>query len=260
MKSRGMSGKWNAMAFVSVPEVGDGVLRPLVGLREQHAVLEAPVDVLPHLAQKGVRLGKVLAVRSLALEEVRDGVEPQPVDAHPEPEVECLEDGSPDCGIREVEIGLMGVEAMPVVRLGDRIPGPVRGLEVLEDHAGVAVALGRVAPDVEVAGAAARGRSPRALEPGVLIGRVVDDQLGDHAQPAAMRFAQERAEVLERAEVPMHAVVVGDVVAVVAQRRGVERQQPESGDPDLVQVVESLREAVEVADAVAVAVVEGADA
>ena len=113
--------------------------------------------------------------------------------------------GSPDCGIVEVEIGLMGVEAMPVVRLGDRIPGPVRGLEVLEDDARVAVALGRVAPDVEVAPAAARRRAPRALEPGVLVGGVVDDQLGDHAQPAAMRLAQERAEVLERAVVRMHA-------------------------------------------------------
>jgi hypothetical protein len=58
----------------------------------------------------------------------------------------------------------------------------------------------------------------------------------------------------------VHAVVVGDVVPVVAQRRGVERQQPECGDPDLVQVVEPLGETAEVTDAVAVAVVERADA
>ena len=64
------------VALVALPEVGDGVLGPLVGLREEHAVLEALVDVLAHCAQKVVRLGKVLAVRSFPLEEVRDGVEP----------------------------------------------------------------------------------------------------------------------------------------------------------------------------------------
>jgi hypothetical protein len=52
----------------------------------------------------------------------------------------------------------------------------------------------------------------------VLIGRVVDDQLGDHAQPAAMGLAQECAKILEAAEIGVDVVVVGNVVAVVAQR------------------------------------------
>ena len=86
----------------------------------------------------------------------------------------------------------MGVEAVPVVRLRDRVPGPVRGLEVLEDDARVRVAVGRVAPDVEVALAAARRRAPRALEPRVLVGRVVEDQLGDDPQSAAVRLLEKR--------------------------------------------------------------------
>ena len=36
------------------------------------------------------------------------------------------------------------------------------------------------------------------------------------------------------------AAVVGDVVAVVAQRRGIERQEPQGGDAELVQIVELL--------------------
>ena len=39
MNRRGISGKWNAMWHSSpLAEVGDGVLRPLVGLGQQHAV------------------------------------------------------------------------------------------------------------------------------------------------------------------------------------------------------------------------------
>ena len=62
----------------------------------------------------------------------------------------------------------------------------------------------------------------------------------------------------QRAVVGMDVGVVGDVVAVVAQRRGIERQQPERGDAEVLQVVELLGQAAEVADAVAVAVVERA--
>ena len=53
--------------------------------------------------------------------------------------------------------------------------------------------------------------------------------------------------------------VVGDVVAVVAQRRGIERQQPERVDAEILQVGELFDQAAEVADAVGVAVVESAD-
>ena len=57
----------------------------------------------------------------------------------------------------------------------------------------------------------------------------------------------------------MNVGVVGDVVAVVAQRRGTEGQQPDGGDAQVLQVVELLRQAAEIADAVGHAVEEGAD-
>ena len=141
------------MAFqaVAVAEVRGGVLRPLVGLGEQHAPGVLGVDVGAQSLQHGVGLGQVLAVRALALVEIGDGVEAQAVDAHVEPEVEDLEHRLLDHRVGEVEVGLVGVEAVPEVRLGDRVPRPVRRLEVLEDDAGVGVALGVVAPHVGVA-------------------------------------------------------------------------------------------------------------
>ena len=66
-----------------------------------------------------------------------------------------------DFGIVVVQVGLVVVKAVPEVGLGDRVPSPVRRLEVLEDDPGVAVLVGRVAPHVEVAVPAA-GRAWRA--------------------------------------------------------------------------------------------------
>ncbi len=139
------------MALVAVAEVGNGVLGPLVRLGEEHPVAVVAVHVGPHPLQEGVRLGQVLAVRAVALVEVGDGVEPEPVDTEVEPVVEQFEDRRLDGRIVEVEVGLVRVEAVPVVLLGDRVPRPVRALEVLEDDAGVAPLRRIVGPHVEVA-------------------------------------------------------------------------------------------------------------
>ena len=93
----------------------------------------------------------------------------------------------------------------------------------------------------------------------MLGGGVVHDQVCDHAYCRAVRRIDERLDVLDRAVVRVHRVEIGDVVAAVAQRRGVERQQPDAVDAEPLQVVELLREPAEVARAVAVAVEEAAD-
>ncbi len=69
-----------------------------------------------------------------------------------------------------------------------------------------------------------------------------------------MRLAHEVGEILAAAVVGMHIAVVGDIVAVVFQRRRIKRQQPYRIHPQALDVVELFRQALEVADAVAVAV------
>ena len=77
--------------------------------------------------------------------------------------------------------------------------------------------------------------------------------------PRSWAASRESLEILESAVAGMNGGVVGDVVAVVAQRRREKRHQPHGIDPQLLQVVELLREAPKIADAVAVGVVESAD-
>ena len=59
-------------------------------------------------------------------------------------------------------------------------------------------------------------------------------------QAALVRGLQERLEIVQRAVARVDVDVVGDVVPVVFERRRKERQQPETGDAQALQVVELL--------------------
>ena len=120
------------------------------------------------------------------------------------------------------------------------------------------VAVVGVRPDVPVA-LRARRVGARLLEPRVVGRRVVHDEVGDHAHAALVRLLDELAEVVDRPVVGMDREEVGDVVAAVAQRRLVHRQQPDAVDAEPLQVVELVDQPAEVAGAVVVAVEEAAD-
>ena len=101
--------------FVAVTEIGDGIFRPLVRLRQKHATTELGINVCPQFFQIDVRLRKILAVRPFALVEVGNGIEPKAVDAKLEPEIADPLDHFVHRGVIEIQIGLMRIEAMPVI-------------------------------------------------------------------------------------------------------------------------------------------------
>ena len=205
-----------------------------------------------------MRLGQVLAVGPVALEEVGHGVEAEAVEAEVQPEAQDVEHRLADLGVVVVEVGLVGEEAVPVVGPGDVVPRPVRRLGVGEDDPRVLVLVRRVGPHVPVALGRAGRRLARALEPLVLGGGVVHHEVGDDAQPALVGRVDEGPDVVDRPVVGVDLVVVGDVVAAVAQRAGEHRQQPDDVDAQPLQVVELLGQPAEVAGAVGVAVEEPA--
>ena len=205
-----------------------------------------------------MRLGQVLAVRPLALDQVRDRVEAEAVEAEVEPEAEDLEHRLLDLGVVEVQVRLVGVEAVPVIGPGLVVPRPVRALRVDEDDPCVLVLVHGVRPHVPVP-LGAVGPRARLLEPRVLGRRVVHDEVGDDADAALVRLLDQLPHVLDDAVVLVDGEVVGDVVAAVAQRRGVEGQQPDAVHAEPLEIVQLLGEAAEVAGAVTVAVEEAAD-
>ena len=168
-------------------------------------------------------------------------------------------------GFVPVQVGLLGVEQVqvplardcrparrPVSRPGRRTPTP-----------SCWVGAGRRAPS-------RRGRcsAPAARVPGpaasaawnqgccelVWLGTRSIVTLMSRACAASIR----RSSALEAAEQRVDVARVGDVVAVVGHRRHHDRVQPDRVDAEAAQIVEVGSDAVEVADAVAVAVAERA--
>src|SRR5579862_8805798 len=88
----------------------------------------------------------------------------------------------------------------------------------------------------------------------MLIRSMIRHQVEDDADAAPMRLGNHAVEAGKRAEVAMHVAVVADVVTPIAQRRWIDRAQPERIDAELAQVIEMRGDAVEVADAVAIRV------
>ncbi len=88
---------------------------------------------------------------------------------------------------------------------------------------------------------------------------MVQNHFRDDAQSAPVRLAQKRFEIAERAIHRMNLEIIGDVVAVIAQRRRIERQQPDRRHAEVLDVIQLLRQPAEIARAVAVRIVKGAD-
>ena len=160
--------------------------------------------------------------------------------------------------VREVEVRLVGVEVVEVPLAGRVVLGPDAVLLVGEDDLVRGVGRRVGPPDVVVPVAVGRAAS-RRLEPRVLVGGVVDDQVGDHADAAVARGPDQLDEVAVGAEPGVDAEEVGDVVPVVPVGRRVERHQPQAGDPELGEVVDAAGQPGEVADPVAVGVLERLD-
>ena len=85
------------------------------------------------------------------------------------------------------------------------------------------------------------------LKPRMQVGSVIEHKVGDDANAARMGGLGERFKIGDGADRGMNLPEVRDVIAVVFQRRGIDRHQPEAidaeplrrvvelgGEPDLV--------------------------
>jgi len=68
----------------------------------------------------------------------------------------------------------------------------------------------------------------------MLVGRMIDDELGEHSQPSPLGLLHEATEIRHRAEIGIDGAVVGNVVAVVTAGRGIEWQQPKRRDAEIL--------------------------
>jgi hypothetical protein len=85
----------------------------------------------------------------------------------------------------------------------------------------------------------------------MLVRGVVHDQVNDDADAALFGRVGELHKIPECAVARINFVIVGNVVAVVAARGGLERHEPYRRHTQPLQIIQTAHEAGEVADAIA---------
>ena len=165
-------------------------------------------------------------------------VDAEAVDAAVEPEAQDAAELLAHLLVRPVEVGLRRVEEVQVplagraVGLDDARPGRAAEDRLPVVRGQLAVRALAVAEQVARAlGAAGRG-DERLLEPFVLVGRVVRNQIDDDTDAAVVGSGEHHVEVGQRAEERVDVAVVADVVAGVLLRRPLERAQPDRVDAE----------------------------
>ncbi len=235
--------------LVPLAEIGEDVLRPLIGFRQEHPAGKLPVHLGPHPLHEGVSLGKVLTIGSFALKKIGHGIAPETVDPQGKPELDHLQQLFLDLGIVEIQIRLVMKEAVPVILSCPGFPGPVRLFRVAEDDPGLPVPVGGIAPDVIVAKGRGAGRGG-GDEPRVRIGRVIEDQLGDHPDPPVMGRRKKSLKILHRPVGRVQGIVIPDIVAVVAKRGVGKREKPQGRHPQRLEIVETPQKSRKISDPV----------
>jgi hypothetical protein len=139
------------VALVAVAEIDLRILGPLVRLGEQHLARRVGVHLGADLLEDGMGFGEVLVVGAFPLHQIRHGVEPQPVDPEVKPEAHDAQHFLHHRRVVEVQIGLMRIEAMPVIGARGVIPGPVALLGIDEDDACAGIFRVVLRPDIKIA-------------------------------------------------------------------------------------------------------------
>ena len=218
------------MAFIAVAKVFSHIAGPLVRLRQQHAVLIVRIYYGADLPNDGVGFGEILAVGPLALDQIRNRIQPQGIHSHIQPEPHHLEHFVQHQRVVEVQVRLVRKKTVPVVGIGLYVPGPVGLLGIGENDAGFPVFLIALAPDVELPFRRTGRSLPRPLKPRMLVRSVVDDELDQYLDVAFVRCFQKRLKIFQGSVAGMHVGVIGNVVPVVPQGRGEKRKQPQTSD------------------------------
>ena len=218
------------------------------------------LDVAIAIGVVAGQIGIIVQIRVFV--EARDRINAKTGNAALHPEIEHTIHRLVDFGVAPVQIRLLHIEIVVVVLPRLLVPLPRGVAEPRLPVVGrLAFVVGgftfAIAPYVPVAlGIVARGA--RFQEPLVLVGSVVDDVVHDDADIALLRLGDKIVKVSHAAVERIDGGVVGDVIAVVDAGRGIHRRDPDGIDAEVVQIVEARRDALDIADAVAVRVLKAA--
>ncbi|MDT4884309.1 hypothetical protein FQZ97_1204350 [compost metagenome] len=87
---------------------------------------------------------------------------------------------------------------------------------------------------------------------------MVGHEVQDDLEPSRVGLLHQRIEAVQCAEARIDVAEIGDVVAEVGHRRGIDRRDPDGIDAERDQVIQPGADSAQVSDAIAVAVLKRA--
>ena len=196
----------------------------------------------------------------MRLADIGDHILTESVDAHVQPEAHDVLDLFTYGWIAPVQVRLLFGEEMEIVLVQILVVFPGAALQ----DAGpvvrrLAAAFGRCAvPPVIVIVIGIILPFKTLLEPEVLVGAVIHHQVHKHPHTHAVGTFQYFLKSFQTAEIRVDVFVIGDIVAIVGVRGGIQRAEPDRIGAEALDVIQFLQHAVQVADTVAVSVTETA--
>ena len=237
------------------------------GFRKGHAVVVieyVPLELLQIFVEMGAvvehedALGgghEPIVGETLGLGNEGDDVLTEAVYAHVQPEAENVLHFFTNQRIVHVQIRLLDGEQVHIVFLSHLVPLPCLTLKQGIPVVGQLAARFCGAPDIVIG--VGVDTLTALLEPFVLHTGVVDHQVHDDLHAPRVGTVQHFFEGFHAAEFGGNVVVVGDVIAAVHPGGGIERGEPDAVAAQRLDIIQLLVDPVQVAHAVAVAVLEG---
>jgi hypothetical protein len=88
----------------------------------------------------------------------------------------------------------------------------------------------------------------------MLVRCMVNDQIDQYAYATLLASMSKLHEIAQRAVTRVDAVIIGNIIAIITQRRGLERHQPYGSHAQPMKIIQSPHQAGKVADAVPVGI------
>src|SRR5919106_2759299 len=207
------------------------------------------------MSEISVGIVRIRRVRAFQLDQKWCSIEPEPRHSDFQPIAHDVLDFFANCPIGDIEVRLVVVESMIVVLARYIVESPCGFLMFWKDDALCSIWRQFVSPNVVLPVLGLRVGA-RRLESGMIDRSVIDDKVDDDANAALAALPREVDETPGVPEPPVDVIVIEDIVTFVPVRAGVEGHEPDAADPKPRNVVEPMRQSVDVADAIAGAVHE----
>ena len=94
------------------------------------------------------------------------------------------------------------------------------------------------------------------FEPFVLIRAVIDDEIHQDVHIAFLGLSNQTVHIVHGTEARVDIIIIGNIVALICERRAVDRREPDNVDTEVFEVIEFADNARKITNAVSVRITE----